>query len=114
MDVLDAIIAAAVETALERKREENRRMSELLRAAGVALQQKAEECEMLKRKKQSMLAHEAAKQKLVDDFMLFIDNNCMENAQNFDEKAMMNDIFTMMNGGRDHIGGHNGGFAGSN
>ncbi|KAL4325198.1 hypothetical protein GQ457_11G015000 [Hibiscus cannabinus] len=111
MDVLDVIIAVAVETELERKREENRRMSELL-------QQKAEECEMLKRKKQSMLADEAAKQKLVDDFMLFLqtlDNNHMDAPQNFDEKAMMNDIFTTMNGGRDHSSsGHNGGFAGSN
>nr|KJB82052.1 hypothetical protein B456_013G192100 [Gossypium raimondii] len=90
----------AVEAA--RMREETRRMNELLRSLQLALREKAKEYEMLKKKKQSMVAKESPKLKLVDDFMLFlaaIDKNDRENALNFDEKAMMNSILAMMNGG---------------
>ncbi|MBA0632823.1 hypothetical protein Godav_001499 [Gossypium davidsonii] len=90
----------AVEAA--RMREETRRMNELLRSLQLALREKAKEYEMLKKKKQSMVAKEAPKLKMVDDFMLFlaaIDKNDGENALNFDEKAMMNSILAMMNGG---------------
>ncbi|KAK8545513.1 hypothetical protein V6N12_026345 [Hibiscus sabdariffa] len=76
-------------------------MYELLRAAQVELRGKAKECEMLKRKKQSMLAN----QKLVHDFMLFIkaiDKNDVDNVQKLAEKAMMGAILNMMNGGGGH------------
>ncbi|KAK8520132.1 hypothetical protein V6N13_031403 [Hibiscus sabdariffa] len=104
MDPQDVIVFAAMAA---RMRQLNRRKKKLLRAAQVALLDKANKCEMLKRKKQSMLVKEAAMQKLVDDFMLFteakaIDKNDAKNALNFDEKAMMNTILTMMNDGRDY------------
>ncbi|MBA0783814.1 hypothetical protein Gotri_001468 [Gossypium trilobum] len=70
----------AVEAA--RMREETRRMNELLRSLQLALRSPQAE--------------------MVDDFMLFlaaIDKNDGENALNFDEKAMMNSILAMMNGG---------------
>ena len=66
---------------------------------------------MLMSKKQRILAKEAPKEKLVDDFMVFItaiENNDHENVQSFDEKAMMDTIVTTMNSD----GGDNGGFAG--
>ncbi|KAK8507552.1 hypothetical protein V6N12_072807 [Hibiscus sabdariffa] len=89
-------------------------MYELLRAAQVELREKAEECEMLKRKKQSMLAKQASNQKLVHDFMLFIEaidkNDAEKNAQKLAEKAMMDVILDMMNGGGGHSS-NNGGFA---
>ncbi|KAK8983612.1 hypothetical protein V6N11_074015 [Hibiscus sabdariffa] len=103
-----------LEATVERKREEKRRMYELLRAAQVELREKAEECEMLKRKKQSMLAKQASNQKLVHDFMLFIEaidkNDAEKNAQKLAEKAMMDVILDMMNGGGGHSS-NNGGFA---
>ncbi|MBA0783815.1 hypothetical protein Gotri_001468 [Gossypium trilobum] len=51
----------AVEAA--RMREETRRMNELLRSLQLALREKAKEYEMLKKKKQSMVAKEAPKLK---------------------------------------------------
>ncbi|XP_039028040.1 uncharacterized protein LOC120161901 [Hibiscus syriacus] len=108
MDLQDIIIAMS---ALGRKRKEKTRMKKFLRDRQAALRNKAMECEMLKRKKQSMLAKQAANQKLVDDFMLFIDTNGdVKDAHNFDEKAMMSTILTRMNGGGGNIG-NNGGFA---
>ncbi|KAK8477332.1 hypothetical protein V6N13_136520 [Hibiscus sabdariffa] len=114
MDPQAVIVFAAMATEAARMRQLNRRKKKLLRAAQFALLHKANECEMLKRKKQSMLVKEAAMQKLVDDFMLFveakaIDKNGEKNAQNFDEKAMMNVILTMINDGRDYSI-NNGGF----
>ncbi|KAK8652001.1 hypothetical protein V6N13_141572 [Hibiscus sabdariffa] len=102
-----------LEAAVERKREEKRRMYELLRAAQVELREKAKECEMLKRKMQSMLAKQASNQKLVHDFMLFIEaihKNNVENVQKLAEKAMMDFILDMMNSGGGHSS-NNGGFA---
>ncbi|XVE90120.1 hypothetical protein DITRI_Ditri20bG0052200 [Diplodiscus trichospermus] len=102
----------AADHVLERERQEKRRMEELLRAHQVALQQKGSERSMLKRKKQGMIAKEAPREKLVDDFMVFIgaiENNDLENAQKFDEKAMMNDIFNMIKS----YYSENGGFAGN-
>ncbi|KAK8983614.1 hypothetical protein V6N11_074017 [Hibiscus sabdariffa] len=88
-------------------------MYELLRAAQVELREKAKECEMLKRKMQSMLAKQASNQKLVHDFMLFIEaihKNNVENVQKLAEKAMMDFILDMMNSGGGHSS-NNGGFA---
>ncbi|GMI72373.1 hypothetical protein HRI_000906600 [Hibiscus trionum] len=68
---------------------------------------------MLKRKKQGMLGEQAAKDKIVADFMLFIEaieKNDTETAKKFDEKAMKSTILSMMKDGR----GHNGGFAADN
>ncbi|KAK8542929.1 hypothetical protein V6N13_136522 [Hibiscus sabdariffa] len=101
----DVIVSAAMATEAARMRQQNRREKKLLRAARVALRKKANDCEMLKRKKQSMLVKESAMQKLFDDFMLFveaIEKNDVKNAHSFDEKAMMNATLTMMNDGRDY------------
>ncbi|XVF30884.1 hypothetical protein REPUB_Repub16aG0096600 [Reevesia pubescens] len=90
----------AMEIVLERKRQKKRLMEESLRAQQVALQEKVRERSMLTKSKQSILATEAAKENLVDNFMIFIgaiENNDLESVQNFDEKAMMNTIETMMN-----------------
>ncbi|GMI84519.1 hypothetical protein HRI_002121200 [Hibiscus trionum] len=95
--------------ALERRRKEKRRMKTLLRA----LRQKAKHCEMLKKKKQNMLAEEAPKEKMVHDFMLFIEaihRNDTETVQKFDENSMMIAIRSMVEGGGGHSG-HNGVFA---
>ncbi|XWS57825.1 hypothetical protein CRYUN_Cryun09bG0206800 [Craigia yunnanensis] len=105
------VIAVALEIVLETERQEKRRMEESLRAQQVALQEKVRERSMLMSKKQRILAKEAAEEKLIDDFMVFIgaiENNELEHAQSFDEKAMMDTIVTMMNSD----GGDNGGFAG--
>ncbi|XWS57826.1 hypothetical protein CRYUN_Cryun09bG0206900 [Craigia yunnanensis] len=105
------VIAVALEIVLETKRQEKRRMEESLRAQQVALQEKVRERSMLMSKKQRILAKEAAEEKLIDDFMVLIgaiENNELEHAQSFDEKAMMDTIVTMMNSD----GGDNGGFAG--
>ncbi|KAK8545510.1 hypothetical protein V6N13_066789 [Hibiscus sabdariffa] len=112
-DPKDVIIAFALEAMVERKRNEKRRMYELLRAAQVELRDKAKECEMLKRKKQSMLAKQASNQKLVDVFMLFIvieaiDKNDVENVQKLAEKTMMDVILDMMNAGAGHNDNDNG------
>ncbi|KAH1032980.1 hypothetical protein J1N35_045154 [Gossypium stocksii] len=108
MDPQDVIMFTAMAVEAARMREETRRMTELLRSLQAALREKAKEFEMLKKKKQRMVAKEAAKLKMVDDFMLFldaIDENDGTNALNFDEKAMMNSILNLMKGG------DNGGFA---
>ncbi|KAK8318771.1 hypothetical protein V6Z11_A13G193100 [Gossypium hirsutum] len=108
MDPQDVIMFTAMAVEAARMREETRRMTELLRSLQAALREKAEEYEMLKKKKQRMVAKEAVKLKMVDDFMLFldaIDENGGTNALNFDEKAMMNSILNLMKGG------DNGGFA---
>ncbi|MBA0752350.1 hypothetical protein Gogos_001193 [Gossypium gossypioides] len=102
MDPQDVIMFTAMAVEAARMREETRQMNELLRSLQLALREKAKEYEMLKKKKQSMVAKEAPKLKMVDDFMLFlgvIDKNDGEKALNFDEKAMMNSILAMMNGG---------------
>ncbi|XVE90119.1 hypothetical protein DITRI_Ditri20bG0052100 [Diplodiscus trichospermus] len=102
---------------LERKRQKKRLMGESLRAAQVALWEKDKERSTLKRKKQRMLAKEAAKKKLVDDFMVFIGalkSNDLENTQKFDEKAMMSDILNMMKSDYRENGGFAGGSGGSN
>ncbi|XP_022744681.1 uncharacterized protein LOC111295451 [Durio zibethinus] len=104
------VITLALEIVLAIERQKKTLMEESLRANQLALQKKVRERSMLKRKNQDMLAKEAAKKKLLDDCMAFIgasENN--ENAQNFDEKAMMKAIETMMNSD----GGDKGGFAGS-
>ncbi|KAK8507551.1 hypothetical protein V6N11_074014 [Hibiscus sabdariffa] len=77
-------------------------MKKMRRARGLGDKAKAKECEMLKRKKQSMLAKQAADQKLVDVFMLFIEaigRRDAENAQKLAEKAMMCAILNMMHKG---------------
>ncbi|KAB2049542.1 hypothetical protein E1A91_A13G190100v1 [Gossypium mustelinum] len=110
MDLQDVIMFTAMVVEAARMREETRRMSELLRSLYFALREKDKEYEMLKKKKQSMVAKEAPKLKMVDDFMLFldaIDKNDGENALNFDEKAMMNSVLAMMNGGNNGDGGKN-------
>ncbi|KAK8545514.1 hypothetical protein V6N13_066793 [Hibiscus sabdariffa] len=89
-----------------------RQMKKLRRAR--RLRDKAKECEMLKRKKQSMLAKQAADQKLIDVFTLFIEaigRNDAENAQKLAEKAMMCAILNMMNGNTNTSSGNNGGFS---
>ncbi|MBA0728390.1 hypothetical protein Golax_001292 [Gossypium laxum] len=81
------------EAALETERES-------LRARQLALEAKISERAVLLKRKRMMAAKEAAKQKVVADFMLFIEaieKNDMETANKFDEKAMKNTIFTMMN-----------------
>ncbi|GMJ11267.1 hypothetical protein HRI_004795900 [Hibiscus trionum] len=103
-------MAMSMEAAVNRQRKETRRMKKLLRSAQAALRDKAKEREMRKRKKQSMLGEQAAKDKMVADFMLFIEaiqKNDTETAGKFDEGEMKNTILSMMIGG----GGHNGGFA---
>ncbi|KAK8628387.1 hypothetical protein V6N13_064094 [Hibiscus sabdariffa] len=90
----------ALEIILERQREINRQMTESLRADHAALQHKVRERSMLMIKKQDMMAKQAEKESLVHDFMVFleaIENGDLQIARNFDEKAMMNSILTMMN-----------------
>ena len=92
-------IEMALEAALEWKRQKKRPMEESLRASQVALHKKEREWTMLMGKKQDMLAEEAAKEILLDDFMVFIEaieNNDPEIAQNFDEKAMMEKLLPMV------------------
>ncbi|XVF42503.1 hypothetical protein PTKIN_Ptkin01aG0368800 [Pterospermum kingtungense] len=96
---------------LETERQEIRRMEESLRESYDELLEKERERSMLKSRNQEMLAEEAAKEKLVDDFMAFIEaaeNKDPENAQNLDEKTMMGAVVTMMNSD----GGENGAFTG--
>ena len=54
------------------------------------------------------IAKEAAKQQVIDGFMVFIDeiekNDVEETSQGFDEKAMMNAILSVMNGDGGHLG----------
>ncbi|XP_017976674.1 PREDICTED: uncharacterized protein LOC18599924 [Theobroma cacao] len=107
-------IAVALEFELEMQREKKREMEESLRAAQVALRKKERGLSVRRRKTQGMRAKEAAKEKLIVDFMVFVEaveNNDLETAQKFDENAMMKAIVTMMgsNGGD---GGDSGGFAG--
>ncbi|MBA0635047.1 hypothetical protein Godav_021835 [Gossypium davidsonii] len=86
-------VIAMAEAALETERES-------LRARQLALEAKISERAVLLKRKGMMAAKEAAKQKVVADFMLFIEaieKNDMETANKFDEKAMKNTIFTMMN-----------------
>ncbi|KAK8634116.1 hypothetical protein V6N13_014945 [Hibiscus sabdariffa] len=90
----------ALEVILERQREINRQMAESLRADQAALQHKVMECSMLLSKKQGMMAKQVEKESLVHDFMVFLEateNEDLQVARNFDEKAMMNSILTMMN-----------------
>ncbi|KAK8638083.1 hypothetical protein V6N13_136525 [Hibiscus sabdariffa] len=81
-----------------------RRMKRQLRVRA-ALRQKVKELEMLKSKKQSMLAEQTAKEKMVADFMLFTEAIEKNEAQKFDEKAMKNTILSMLKDGEDHSGG---------
>ncbi|XP_022744589.1 uncharacterized protein LOC111295388 [Durio zibethinus] len=95
---LQEVSVVALEIVLARERQKKRLMEESLRTRQIKLQEKLTERSMLRRKYQDMLAKDVAKNKLVDDFMDFIgaiENN--ENAQNFDEKAMMKSIEAMMN-----------------
>ncbi|XVE90111.1 hypothetical protein DITRI_Ditri20bG0051300 [Diplodiscus trichospermus] len=99
MDPQD-VIAMAVKLVLKRQRPEKRLMEESLEADKVALQMKGRERSMRKRINQGMRAKEAAKKKFVDEHMVFFGaptSNDLENAQKFDEKAMMNNISNMMN-----------------
>ncbi|XVE90121.1 hypothetical protein DITRI_Ditri20bG0052300 [Diplodiscus trichospermus] len=102
---LQGVLALAVEICrLEREREMKRLMEQ-------SLQEKVWEHSVLKRMKKEILAKEKAREKLVDRFMAFIEaieNNDLQNAQNFDEKAMMNDILDTMKSDCSK----NGGFAG--
>ncbi|KAK8478136.1 hypothetical protein V6N13_031406 [Hibiscus sabdariffa] len=78
-----------------RQRKEKRLKKKLLRE----LREKAKEIGMLKRKKQSMVAEQAAKEKMVADFMVYIEaieKNDTGMAQKFDGKAMKNTILSMM------------------
>ncbi|KAK8520129.1 hypothetical protein V6N12_004090 [Hibiscus sabdariffa] len=94
----DIILAACTEAAMGRQRKEKRLKKKLLRE----LREKAKEIGMLKRKKQSMVAEQAAKEKMVADFMVYIEaieKNDTGMAQKFDGKAMKNTILSMMEGG---------------
>ncbi|KAK8478135.1 hypothetical protein V6N13_031405 [Hibiscus sabdariffa] len=85
-----------------------KRMKRQFRAA---LRQKVKELEMLKSKKQSMLAEQTAKEKVIADFMLLtesIEKNDTETAQKFDEKAMKSTILSMLKDGDDHSGNNGG------
>ncbi|XVF42512.1 hypothetical protein PTKIN_Ptkin01aG0369600 [Pterospermum kingtungense] len=98
----DFIAILLLEIRVGTERQKIKRMVESLRESYDELREKESERSMFKRKKQEMLAKEAAKEKLVDDFMAFIEateNKDLENAQNCDEKAMMGAIATMMNSG---------------
>ncbi|XVE62631.1 hypothetical protein DITRI_Ditri06bG0134200 [Diplodiscus trichospermus] len=93
-------ITLELEATLKRQRREKRRMEKLLRAHQIALQEKQMEHAMLMGKKWDMLVEEATNKKLIDNFMVFIEaieNNDPNIAQNFDEKAMMNIILTLLN-----------------
>ncbi|XVF56991.1 hypothetical protein PTKIN_Ptkin06aG0166300 [Pterospermum kingtungense] len=92
-------MALSLEAVLERKRRKKRAMEESLRARQAAFQQKVRERTVLMRQKQDMVAEEAANEKLVANFMVFIDaieNDNPEIAQNFDEKEMTNNILSAM------------------
>ncbi|XVE90118.1 hypothetical protein DITRI_Ditri20bG0052000 [Diplodiscus trichospermus] len=92
-------------------------MEESLRADQVALQEKDRGLCMLKRKKQGMLAKEAVKKKLIDDFMVFIEDpdcNYLGIAQKYDEKAMMNNTLNMMKSDCGENGRFAGGYGDSN
>ncbi|XVE62634.1 hypothetical protein DITRI_Ditri06bG0134500 [Diplodiscus trichospermus] len=115
--IIAIAMALELEDALKRERRKKRRMEKVLRAHQLALQEKWRGREMIMKKKQDMLAEEAANQKLVDNFMAFIEaieKNYPEIAQKFDEKAMMNTILPLMNSDScdSGNGGDNGGFAG--
>ncbi|KAK6243449.1 hypothetical protein QUC31_009858, partial [Theobroma cacao] len=110
-NILEAI---AVGLALEWERERTRLMKELLRNYEGALLEKALKRSMLMAKKKEMLAEIESQEKLIDDFMVFIEaveNNDVEIAQNFDEKAMMDAIVRMLNGDG-NSGGNGEGFGG--
>ncbi|KAK8520131.1 hypothetical protein V6N13_031404 [Hibiscus sabdariffa] len=101
----DIDMLLSMEYAVKWQGKKTRWMKKLLRTAQAELQDKAKECEMLEKKKQSMLAEKAAKEKMVADFMLFIEaieKNDTETAKKFDENAMKDIILSMMkdNGGK--------------
>ncbi|XVF30885.1 hypothetical protein REPUB_Repub16aG0096700 [Reevesia pubescens] len=108
MDRQEVITYMALELVLERERQKKRLMQESLRAQQVALQEKVRERSMLTKLKQGLLAKEDAAEKLVDDFIGAIENNELGTAQNFDEKAMMNTIVTMLNCNSSDNGGFSG------
>ncbi|KAK6232849.1 hypothetical protein SCA6_002922, partial [Theobroma cacao] len=92
--------AIAMRVALEWESEKTRVMKESLRNEEVALLEKALEHSMLMGKKEETLAKIELQEKLIDDFMVSIgavENNDVEIAQNFDEKAMMDAIVAMLN-----------------
>ncbi|XWS58480.1 hypothetical protein CRYUN_Cryun08bG0037800 [Craigia yunnanensis] len=100
MDPQDHVALQLHLAALRRMRQEKRLLEDSLRASQVALHKKERERALLMGKKQDMLAEEAAKEELVDNFMVFIgaiENNDPEIAQNFDEQAMMEILLPMMN-----------------
>ncbi|EOY10699.1 Uncharacterized protein TCM_026002 [Theobroma cacao] len=114
MDAGNILEAIAVGLALEWERERTRLMKELLRNYEGALLEKALKRSMLMAKKKEMLAEIESQEKLIDDFMVFIEaveNNDVEIAQNFDEKAMMDAIVRMLNGDG-NSGGNGEGFGG--
>ncbi|XVF56987.1 hypothetical protein PTKIN_Ptkin06aG0165900 [Pterospermum kingtungense] len=99
MGLLDDIIVMALKAVLERERQNKTMMEESLSAFLVEFQEKVREHKMLMREKQDMVAEEAAKEKLVADFMVFIEaieNDDPEIARKFNEKAMMENILSMM------------------
>ncbi|XVF42502.1 hypothetical protein PTKIN_Ptkin01aG0368700 [Pterospermum kingtungense] len=104
------VIAMVLERVLETERH-NVRLMEELRASHDAVLEKEKERSKLMRKKKKLLAKKAAEAKLFGDFMAFIgaiDKNDLENAQKFDEKAMLKAVTAMMNSD----GGENGGVTG--
>ncbi|KAK6232072.1 hypothetical protein SCA6_002145, partial [Theobroma cacao] len=99
-DAGNCLEAVAMRVALEWEREKTRVMKESLRDDELALLEKALEHSMLMGKKEETLAEIELQEKLIDDFMVFIgavENNDVEIAQNFDEKAMMDAIVAMLN-----------------
>ncbi|XVE62633.1 hypothetical protein DITRI_Ditri06bG0134400 [Diplodiscus trichospermus] len=71
--IIALAMALELEAALRREKLKKRRMEKVLRAHRVTLQEKWRKHAMLMRKKQDMLAEEVANQKLVDNFMVFIE-----------------------------------------
>ncbi|OMO84720.1 replicative DNA helicase / cell division control protein 21 /MCM [Corchorus capsularis] len=84
-------VVTAMEVALEWEREMKRVMEESLWDDESALQDKLQERSTLMADKERMLADIETKEKLFDDFMIFIEAveiKDLEKAQNFDEKDM--------------------------
>ncbi|WRX23752.1 hypothetical protein QQP08_016239 [Theobroma cacao] len=114
MDAGNFLEAIPMGLALEWEREKTRLMKESLKHDEVAFLEKELERSMLIVKREEMLQEIKIEEKLVDDFMVFIgavENNDVEIAQNFDEKAMMDAIISMLKGDG-NSGGNGEGFGG--
>ncbi|OMO84730.1 inhibitor of Bruton tyrosine kinase [Corchorus capsularis] len=96
-----------MEIAVKMEREMKRVMEESLWDDELALEEKVQEHSTLVANKEQMLADMEIKEKLIDNFMVFMEaeeNNDLQKAQMFDEKAMMDAVVTMIDTQGNHGG----------